>query len=147
MVTKRLRNTVMERLGPGCTKDFFDKHIAKIPEGRQYEAVPNRDAYISSNITLGGLGCDAETILELSLLQKAVKIIRNDSKPHKSEDVFAQVLESNPGLGDFFRAGNPNDFAQFNKLIMDNLHIDGDEAIGEGIALVKRRPITWQYQG
>ena len=74
------------------------------------------------------------------------RIDEKDNNPHESKEVFAKIIED-PKLGDFFRAGNPNDFAQFNKLIMDNLHIDGDEAIGEGIALVKRRPITWQYQG
>ena len=67
-------------------------------------------------------------------------------------EILAKVLEY-PKLGDFFSAGNPNDFAYFNSLFGANEHVFFDKLPSEdilavnGIKVVKRRPITWQYQG
>ena len=133
----RTRNSVDAIIGR------IDELLEDRPDGRQYEAVAGHDAYMPARWD-GAMPVD--TRLALALVKAAIDFIRKDNNPHESKEVFAKILED-PKLGDFFRAGNPNDFAQFNKLIMDNLYIDGDEAIGEGIALVKRRPITWQYQG
>lgn len=143
MATKRLRNTVMERLGPGCTAHFFDTHIAKIPEGRRYKAVEERNAYVS--LDWNDYDSTYEKIslndrLAKALVWGAICYLRRDSSPHKSSDVFSTVL-SDPKIGDFFSAGNPNDLAYFNSLFTEEL------LSNEGIAVVKRRPITWQYQG
>lgn len=149
MATKRLRNTVMDRLGPGCTKDFFDKHIAKIPEGRQYEAVAGHDAYMPAR---WDSAMPVDTRLALALVKAAIDFIRKDNKKHESKEVFAKILED-PKLGDFFGPGNPNDFAYFNSLFGANEHVFFDKLpsedilAGNGIKVVKRRPITWQYQG
>jgi len=149
MATKRLRNTVMERLGPGCTKDFFDKHIAKIPEGRQYEAVPEHNAYMPK-------GWDEyhpiDARIAEALVEATIDFLRRDNKEHLSKDVFKKILED-PKLGDFFSAGNTNDLAYYNSLFMANEHAMFDKLLPDGILerngvkVVKRRPITWQYQG
>ena len=149
MATKRLRNTVMERLGPGCTANFFDAHIAKIPKGRQYEAVEEHNAYMPAG---WDSATPVDTRLALALVKAAIDLIRKDNNPHESKEVFAKILED-PKLGDFFSAGNPNDFAYFNSLfdatedVFLNKLTSEDVLAGNGVKVVKRRPITWQYQG
>ena len=150
MATRRLRNTVIDRLGPGCTKDFFDKHIAKIPEGRQYEPVPGRDAYKPKgwgDKEAKEIGESIDGQLLFIMLFAALAFIRKDCKQHKSADVFSKVLED-PKFGDFFSVGSTNDFAKFNKAMMALFTAEnGDEKTVLGVKVVKRRPITWQYQG
>ena len=150
MATRRLRNTVIDRLGPGCTKDFFDKHIAKIPEGRQYEPVPGRDAYKPKgwgDKEAKEIGESIDGQLLFIMLFAAHAFIRKDCKQHKSAEVFSKVLED-PKFGDFFSVGSTNDFAKFNKAMMALFTAEnGDEKSVLGVKVVKRRPITWQYQG
>ena len=81
------------------------------------------------------------------LVFAALALIRKDCKQHKSAEVFAKVLED-PKFGDFFSPGNTNDFAKFNQAMMSLFTAEnGDEKSVLGIKVVKRRPITWQYQG
>ena len=149
MARRRLCNTVMERLGPGCTPDFFNANIAKIPEGRQYEPVPEHNAYMPK-------GWDEyhpiDARIAVALVEATIDFLRRDNKEHLSKDVFKKILED-PKLGDFFSAGNTNDLAYYNSLFMANEHALFDKLLPDGILerngvkVVKRRPITWQYQG
>ena len=149
MSTKRLRNTVIERLGPGCTPSFFDTHIAKQQEGWQYEQVPEHNAYMPK-------GWDEHHPIDAriaeALVEATIDFLRRDNKEHLSKDVFKKILED-PKLGDFFSAGNTNDLAYYNSLFMANEHALFDKLLPDGILerngvkVVKRRPITWQYQG
>jgi len=71
----------------------------------------------------------------------ALDVLRSDNWEHKSADVFVQILRENPKLGDLYSAGNPNDLAFFNSLFPEDF-------LGlNNVKVVKRRPITWQYQG
>ena len=137
MATRRLRNAVMDRLGPGCTAEFFDANIAKIPEGRNYEPVPGHNAYMPK-------GWDEVTPFEarmaFALCEAAINLLRRDNNGHVSRDVFKKVLED-PKLGDFFSAGNTNDYAYFNSLLTDKM------LASNGIEKTSGRPITFRYLG
>ena len=138
MVVMRLRDTVKDRLGSGCTTKFFDDHIAKIPEGRRYFPVLGRNAYATAE------WCKKEFVdgmLEHMIKCDTLDVLRSDNWEHKSADVFAQILRENPKLGDLYSAGNPNDLAFFNSRFPE------DFLSLNGVKVVKRRPITWQYQG
>ena len=137
MATKRLRNTVMERLGSSCTVSFFDEHIAKIPPGKKYEPVPKRKAYMTA-----GWGGEAgvEARFDAELLRRAIEILQKDTAEHKSEDVFTKMLEDEK-LGDFFSAAYPKDKTRSNGLFTDQVLAEN------GIAKKCGRPITWLYQG
>ncbi|MBQ3290643.1 MAG: hypothetical protein IJH50_14665 [Kiritimatiellae bacterium] len=137
MATKRLRNTVIERLWPSCTASFFDTHIAKIPEGWKYEAVPKCNAYMPQG---WGAATSVNKRMAFALCEAAINLLRKDSKKHKSSDVFAKILED-PKLGDFFRANDPNDLAYFNGLLTGRFLSEN------GIKKTCGRPITLQYQG
>jgi hypothetical protein len=147
MSTRRLRSTVMERLN--CTASFFNSHIANRPEGWEYEAVPEHNAYMPE-------GWDSSAPIDakiaVALVEAAINILRMDNKEHLSKDVFRKVLED-PKLGDFFSAGKPNDLAYFNSLFISNEHpvfeklLPNDILERNGVKVVKRRPIIWQYQG
>ena len=67
-------------------------------------------------------------------------MIQKDTAEHKSEDVFAKMLEDDK-LGDFFSAAYPKDKTRFNGLFTDQVLAEN------GIAKTCGRPITWQYQG
>ena len=67
-------------------------------------------------------------------------MIQKDTAEHKSEDVFAKILEDEK-LGDFFSAAYPKDKTRFNGLFTDQVLAEN------GIAKKCGRPITWQYQG
>lgn len=142
--TKRLRNTVMERLGLGCTPNFFDAHIAKQHEGWQYEPVPGRNAYMPKD--WGGEGSEedkkarVEARLDAVLLSEAIKFLQGDNEPHKATDVFAKILAKHE-LGDFFSAKFSKDLSRFNGLFTDEV------LVANGIKKVCGRPITFQYQG
>lgn len=144
MPTKRLRNTVMERLGPSCTPGFFDAHIAKQHDGWQYEPVPGRNAYMPKG--WGGEGGEeekkacVEARLDAALLAEAVQFLQGDNEPHKATDLFVNILEKEE-LGDFFSAKFSKDLARFNGLFTDEV------LAANGIKKVCGRPITFQYQG
>ena len=137
MTTKRLRNTVMEKLGSSCTVSFFDEHIAKIPPGKKYEPVPKRKAYMTAGWG-GEVGVEAR--FDAELLKRAIEMLQKDTAEHKSEDVFTKILEDDK-LGDFFSAAYPKDKTRFNGLFADQVLAEN------GIAKTCGRPITWQYQG
>lgn len=143
MATKRLRNTVMDKLA-GCTADFFDANIAKIPEGKKYEPVPGRKAYMPKG--WGGEGSDeekkaaVEARLDAALLAAAVAWLQNDNAKHESTDAFTNVLEKEE-LGDFFSVKFSKDLARFNGLFTDEV------LAANGIKKVCGRPITFQFQG
>ena len=137
MATKRLRNTVMERLGPGCPASFFDEHIAKIPKGRKYEPVPKRKAYMPAGWG-GDVGVEAR--FDAELLKRAIEILQKDTAEHMSEDVFAKILEDEK-LGDFFSAAYSKDKTRFKSLFTEEVLEQN------GIVKRGRKTITWQYQG
>ena len=67
-------------------------------------------------------------------------MIQKDTAEHKSEDVFAKILEDDK-LGDFFSAAYPKDKTRFNGLFTDQVFAEN------GIAKKCGMPITRQYQG
>lgn len=67
-------------------------------------------------------------------------MIQKDTAEHKSEEVFAKILEDGK-LGDFFSAAYPKDKTRFNGLFTDQVLAEN------GIAKKSGRPITWQCQG
>lgn len=139
----RTRNSVDAIIGR------MDELLEDRSDGRQYEAVAGHDAYMPAR---WDSAMPVDTRLALALVKAAIDFIRKDNNPHESKEVFAKILED-PKFGDFFRAGNPNDFAYFNSLSGANEHVFFDKLpsedilSGNGIKVVKRRQITWQYQG
>lgn len=102
-----------------------------------YEPVPKRKAYMTA-----GWGGEAgvEARFDAELLKRAIEILQKDTAEHKSEEVFAKILEDDK-LGDFFSAAYPKDKTRFNGLFTDQVLAEN------GIAKTCGRPITWQYQG
>lgn len=138
MSVKRLRNSVMDRLGPGCTINVFNDNIAQIPEGRKYEPMPNRNAYMP--LGWGGeIGVEAR--LDAELLKSAIELLMRDGNKRKMTDLFADVLATREELGDFFRVGDTNDKARFSRLFTDEV------LEANGIEKVCGRPITFRYKG
>ena len=138
MPTKMLRNTVMDKLGSGCTVTLFNANIAKIPEGRNYEPVPKREAYMP--LGWGGeKGVEAR--LDAALLAAAVQILQHDGKERKMADLLAEVLSANHKLADFFRATDTNDKARFNALFKPAVMAENH------IVKTCGNPVKYQYQG
>ena len=138
MPTKMLRNTVMNKLGLGCSMTFFNANIAKIPEGRNYEPVPNREAYVRLN---WGGQAGIKKRLDAALVAAAVQILQHDGEPHKMSNLFNEVLNANPKLAGFFRASNTNDKSRFNRLFKPAIMAENH------IVKVCGRPVEYQYQG
>lgn len=138
MPVKMLRNTVMDKLGPGCSAPFFNAHIAKIPEGRNYAPVPKREAYV--RLGWGG-EAGVEARLDAALLAAAVAMIQKDGKPHKMADIFKDTLAADPKLAALFSSGNSSHKARFNGLISPEVMAENN------IAKTCGKPITYQYQG
>lgn len=138
MPTKMLRNTVMDKLGPGCSVAFFNANIAKIPEGRSYEPVPKREAYMP--LGWGGeKGVEAR--LDAELLAAAVQILQHDGKERKMGDLFTEALSANHKLAYFFRASDTNDKAHFNALFKPAVMAENH------IVKTCGNPVKYQYQG
>lgn len=138
MPTKMLRNTVMDKLGPGCTATFFNNNIAKIPEGRNYEPVPKREAYVCLN---WGGQAGIEKRLDVALLAAAVEMLQQDGEPHKMTDLYKDTLAADEKLSKIFRAGDAKAKTHFNKLITPQVLAENH------IAKICGKPITYQYQG
>lgn len=137
MPTAMLRSTIMTKLS-GCSESFFNANIAKIPKGRNYEPVPNREAYIPKGWG-GEKGVEAR--LDAALLAVAVTMLQKDGKEHKMSDIFAETLAANPKLAALFSVGSAAQKSRFNKLITPQVLSENN------IAKVCGKPVTWQYQG
>lgn len=138
MPTKMLRNTVMDKLGPGCTATFFNNNIAKIPEGRNYEPVPKREAYVCLN---WGGQVGIEKRLDAALLAATVEMLQQDGEPHKMTDLYKDTLAADEKLSKIFRAGDAKAKTHFNKLITPQVMAENH------IAKISGKPVTYQYQG
>ena len=136
MPTAMLRSKIMEKFS-ACTESFFNSHIAQIPKGRNYEPVPNREAYMPKDWG-GSNGVEAR--LDAALLAAALQTLMKDGNPHKMSDILKDALIANAKLAALFRAGDLNDKARFNKLVTPEVMAENH------IVKTCGRPVTWQYQ-
>ncbi len=138
MPTMKLRSTIMEKLGPGCTENFFNDNISKIPKGRKYAPVPKRNAYMP----LGWGGSKGvEEMLDAKLLSEAVTWLQKDGEAHSAAAVFEEVLKAHSKLADMFRAKDAKDSARFKKLFTPSVLAEN------GLAKTCGSPVKYQYLG
>lgn len=138
MPTITLRSTIMEKLGPGCTENFFNDNISQIPKGRKYAPVPNRNAYMPLGWG-GSKGVEAR--LDAELLSAAVAWLQKDGEAHKAATVFEEVLNAHSKLAVLFRAKDAKDSARFKKLFAPAVLAEN------GIAKTCGSPVKYQYRG
>jgi hypothetical protein len=82
----------------------------------------------------------ANAKLNKELLKCAIAILQSDGHAREISKLFTEIITENPKFKGFYNPDNPSDRATFGALFSD------DVKTGNNIRVIKRRPVTFQFQ-